>query len=173
MDTWINTYYRSQIKQIYNFLRLIDSGIRIYLDYYMINFLKKRTIKSHEYNLFIDLSQFEFISVEQQQKIINSSKNCFEIYMNILGVLGKTSIEVFVYKFKNCFQSQDKDGCYNHINYYIGQGVRYICLKQIEYTHNSKTFKPFKHFVLRDSHTNMISQNDAEIIKAFNSVTKK
>ena len=71
------------------------------------------------------------------------------------------------------FQSQDKDGCYNHINYYIGQGVRYICFKQIEYTHNSKTFKPFKHFVLRDSHSNMISQNDAEIIKAFNSVTEK
>jgi hypothetical protein len=101
-------------------------------------------------------------------KIYNNTDSNEDINMN-------KEADFFVYKFdeKSDF-TEIKNGVTSHItNGFIGQGMRYICLRQIPYMYNDIQIQRNKHFIWRDGHSNQTGFNDAEIIKIFNSVVKK
>jgi hypothetical protein len=78
--------------------------------------------------------------------------------------------DFFVYKFKEESDfTEIINGKRCHIsNGYIGQAMRYICLRQVDYNYNGITIKRNKHFIWRDGHTNQIGYNDSQMIQNFN-----
>ena len=93
--------------------------------------------------------------------------------------------DLFVYHFDGIFTEINKCGFPCHItNGYIGQLIRYICLRQqnYEYTDNETTTTTTtttttkitrnKHYIWRDSHSNQTALNDALMIRSLNSSSK-
>ena len=80
--------------------------------------------------------------------------------------------DFFVYKFNGPFIERKVSYIYSyegHItNGYIGQFIRYISLKQINYNYNGTEIKKPSHFIWRDAHSNCIAYNDNLWIKELN-----
>ena len=99
-------------------------------------------------------------------KIYNSTDTDEQIKNN-------KAADLFVYHFGGNFTEINKFGKQCHItNGYIGQLVRYICLRQQNYTYNGITINRNKHYIWRDAHANQTAINDAEMIKKFNLSSK-
>jgi hypothetical protein len=84
--------------------------------------------------------------------------------------------DMFAYTMYGDF-TETKNGMICHISDgYIGQLMRYVCLRQrdYEYTSNNvkKTIKRNKHYVWRDAHSNETGINDALMIRSFNESVK-
>jgi len=76
--------------------------------------------------------------------------------------------DFFIYKFDGDF-TETIEGKISHItNGYIGQAMRYICLRQVNYKYNNELIKRNTHYIWRDGHQNQPGVNDAEIIRSFN-----
>jgi hypothetical protein len=72
--------------------------------------------------------------------------------------------DFFVYQLSGAFYESSE----SHIkNVYIGQLIRFISLKQTNYTYNGVIIKRPKVVILRDAHTTNIAFNDTKWIKQF------
>ena len=144
------------------------------------------TLFSNKYDISKLFNRFDKYIENTIEKII--FKNAFEkfmyYYVSASKIYNETQTDndieneqggdFFVYKFK---EGSDFTEIINekicHIsNGYIGQAMRYICLRQVDYNYNGNVIKRNKHYIWRDGHTNQIGYNDAQLIKTFNDSVK-
>jgi len=89
--------------------------------------------------------------------------------VNLNAELTDVPGDFFVYKLSGPFIEKINTPNEGHItNGYIGQQMRYISLKQIQYEWNGQTIGRPKHLVWRDAHANGTAYNDYLWIKEMN-----
>lgn len=172
-----------------------DGNIRNYLDYYMLEegFSKisgnddslKITTKFTEF----DCNDFEDDKIDELKKYMadfytkikkidnyNFSSGLerimtyFHMASSVININGKVFFtekpgDFFVYKFSGPF-IENINGNVGHItNGYIGQQIRYISVKQINYIWNDILIKRPVHLIWRDAHATTVGFNDSLWIK--------
>lgn len=126
------------------------------------------------FNQFIDSQNVKFNNAYEKfiyyffiaSKIYNSKDNDITILNN------NKHADFFVYKFTGPFIEKINSYDCHITNGYIGQLIRYICLRQTDYTYNTNITKRNKHYVWRDAHANQTALNDSLIIKMMNDKSK-
>lgn len=89
-----------------------------------------------------------------------------------LEIRDKTG-DFFVYKMNGPFiENQGKINEGHITDGYIGQHIRYLSLKQQDYTYNNEIISKPTHLVWRDNHANCIAYNDSKWIKKLNEINE-
>jgi hypothetical protein len=132
-------------------------------------------------NILDNLVKYENVKFENAyQKIIYYYFRASQIYEKSLSqnyeeILKNKHSDLFVYMFdeNSQFVETNKYNYKCHItDGYIGQLMRYICLRQSNYNYKTKLINRNKHYIWRDAHSNISATNDYEIINQFNNTSK-
>jgi len=180
-----------------------NGNYRNYFDYYMLNTFEALPGNDKNLMLTQLITKFDYNDFEEEHGVLvnnflkqyydklktydnHSFKNGLERFIFTFDLAckcynNKGNLEIrektgdfFVYKFNGPFI--ESNGRYNegHItNGYIGQFIRYISLKQINYNYNGTEIKKPSHFIWRDAHSNCIAYNDNLWIKELNKYKDK
>ena len=196
---WFKRYPSTQLRSIIDFNWRFPSGsVRVYLDYYMLEYFK--TINPYPIDLsdpepvYFEDEDGELIklfkkfnnyikTVSKDITFVNAYEQFLFYYISASKIYNTNNepvemiqlnkeADIFVYKFGGPFIEVIDGDTYHISKGYIGQIVRYICLRQCDYDYKGTTIRRNKHYVWRDGHTNMPGKNDGEIIKAFNESVK-
>ena len=193
-----NYYFPNGAFRIYVDWYMLDSFKNFNDDILEINNLTDHPLgKSNDYEILTnnsyDISKLfkRFDNYIESNKYRISFKNAFEKFMYYYIIASKiyredqTDDEItneqggdfFVYKFTDKNGSDFTEiinGKKCHIsNGYIGQAIRYICLRQVDYNYNGNLIKRNKHYIWRDGHENQIGYNDALLIKSLNQASSQ
>lgn len=195
-DGWLNRYFFNLIKFIIicKFHLENKSSIRLYLDHAFINqFLKfdkntyvyQKILKidftsSYDYEVLINnkISSSEKIDIFLQN-FVKTNKDelptaCHLFFKLInLAIENNYPVEIFTYELKDIFRDSNSKSLLSIESGYIGQLIRYICLKQVQYLYNGKNIEPNKCYIWRDAHTTTPGYNDIEIITSVYDFAKK
>lgn len=192
---WAARYFASQLKMMMVFNFYFPKGsIRSYLCYYMMNFLKNYSDVQFDVGKIEEIPHCQFEDtqfntnrlfqrfdkfMQDNPKKLDNALDKFMYYYTIASkiyndtddddtILNNKGGDFFIYKFSGDFTERIR-GYTTHItDGYIGQMMRYVCLRQNNYTYHDSKIKRNTHFVFRDGHQNQTGPNDAENIKYFN-----
>ena len=202
--TWAGRYFAAQLKQFLVFNYYFPKGsVRSYLDYFMLESLKEFKPEEFVVGSLVETPHCQYEVYEGKafddnklfarfDKFINDNpqrfKDGFEKFMWYYSIASKIYNDTddddtirnnkggdfFVYKFTGDFVEQ-VGGRPAHISDgYIGQLMRYIGLRQVDYKYGpTQCLVPrCTHFVYRDGHTNQVGYNDAQLIESFNKASR-
>ena len=192
---WAARYFASQLKMMMVFNYYFPKGsVRAYLCYYMMNYLKTYTAKDLDVGSLVEEPHCQFEDKQFNTNMLfqrfdefmaNNSKtfaNAYEKFMYYYTIASKIYNDTdsdyvimnnkggdfYIYKFEGDFTEKVRTYTTHISDGFIGQMMRYICLRQKDYDYNGSIIKRNKHYVFRDGHQNQTGPNDAENIKYFN-----
>ena len=192
---WQAKYLIPQIKLILVFRYLVKGDVRIYLDQYLIDALKKAPPKDFSLSSILekDATHFEYPSFMYENSVkeflnsylkrIKSQESSgtiktlfdkllmyYETASSFDGTrFGDIHIDVFGYKFSEAFIENKGTPKEGHIkNGYLGQQARYMILQQNDYVYNGRLIHRPRHIVWRDAHNNCCTSLDADMILSLN-----
>jgi hypothetical protein len=197
---WASRYFASQLKMMMVFNYYFPKGsVRSYLCYYMMDFLKKYSDVEFDVGNIEEIPHCQFEDTQfntnrlfqrfdtfmrDNPKKLNNALEKFMYYYTIASkiyndtddddtILNNKGGDFFIYKFSGDFTERIRNYTTHITDGYIGQIMRYICLRQNNYTYRDSKIKRNTHFVFRDGHQNQTGPNDAENIKYFNMYVRK
>lgn len=184
---WIEKYIINIFKLIIAFNHYFPQGnILFYIDHFLIEKLKIKInlkitdiidqffyidVNDNNDNLDDTLSRFYFELLKYENYQFNNFSEELMFYLYLASIFDRktSSIDFFVYEFKECFREQN-----GHItNGYIGQLIRYISVIQTEYNWVSQPISRPKHIIWRDAHTNCLASVDSQWIKSVSQAEKE
>jgi len=197
---WYKKYFINQITHCALFTYYqYHSNYRIYFDKYLLDYLESIEDDKKLFNLSL-INELNYNDYESNDDVKNAHthlknfmlylknieneqyNNALERFLSVYDIacrfynnnITDRTGDFFVYKFKGPFIENYGTHREGHItNGYLGQVIRFISMRQVNYQYVDKTIQRPKHLIFRDSHTNCIGYNDNEWIKSFHQLVNE
>lgn len=197
-SVWTQKYLQNQLKLCVVFNYYFPNGnYRNYFDYYMLKKFESMSGSDDVLDITKHISEFAYMDFETQegekvktilaqfynklkeeQKVFNNGLERFMYAFDLacrcynnngtLELRYKTG-DFFVYKLGGPYLENTGEYNEGHItDGYIGQHMRFIALRQVDYAYKNISIRRPIHLVWRDAHANCIAYNDSLWITELN-----